>query len=193
MASDKKGAQETGATIVFMDESGFSEHPPVRRTWAPKGKTPILRHHLRWNRLHVIAAIECQADGSDTDALFYMQPQAIDAWSVIRFLEALHAETPGPVTLLWDGLPAHRSRAVKEHVDERWDWLKVEPLPAYAPELNPVEYLLSALKGKDVANLCAVSVDHVARKLEEAANRLGANIGLMQGFLKASTLFEGIG
>ena len=69
------------------------------------------------------------------------------------------------------------------------DWLRVEISPTYAPELNPPEYLFSALKGKDLANVPAVSVDHIAGKLEMAADRLADNAAIIQGFLRASTLF----
>jgi transposase len=49
-------------------------------------------------------------------------------------------------TLLWDGLPAHRSRAMQAWLHTQRHWLVVERLPAYAPELNPVEGLWSWLK-----------------------------------------------
>ena len=42
----KKSARHRGALIVFQDESGFSLLPSVRSTWAPRGKTPVLRHHF---------------------------------------------------------------------------------------------------------------------------------------------------
>jgi transposase len=44
-------------------------------------------------------------------------------------------------TLLWDGLPAHRSHAMGAWLRRQRHWLVVEPLPGYAPELNPVEAL----------------------------------------------------
>jgi transposase len=52
---------------------------------------------------------------------------------------------------------------VKEHTDQQ-DWLTVERFPAYAPELNPVEYLWSSVKGKDVANLCSDALWQVEQK-----------------------------
>ena len=160
---------KAGARLVFVDESGFSELPNVRRTWSPRGVTPIIRHHFNWKRLHAIVAIDCEIDGSDLNVVFYLQPGTINKESMVAFLDAMHSEIDGPVVLLWDGLPVHRSKIVKEHIDSCKEWLKVERFPAYAPELNPVEYLLSAIKSKDVANLCAVSIDHIASKLEDAA------------------------
>jgi transposase len=43
--------------------------------------------------------------------------------------------------LLWDGLPAHRSRAMRAWLATQRSWLVVERLPAYATELNPTEGL----------------------------------------------------
>ena len=165
----------------------------MRRTWSPKGMTPVIRHHFNWTRLHCIVTIDCKADGTDPDVLFYMQPKSIDSISIVEFLQALRSEVAGPIVLLWDGLSAHHSKIVKEHIDTCKDWLSVERFPAYAPELNPVEYLFSAVKGKDVANLCAVSIDHIAHRLEDAVSRFGDNPGIIQGFLRASELFDDTG
>ncbi|MGW3557973.1 transposase [Streptomyces sp. NPDC000963] len=55
------------------------------------------------------------------------------------------------VVLVWDGLSAHWSRAMRAWVAEQ-DWLTLERLPAYAPELNPVELLWSSLKKRELAN-----------------------------------------
>ena len=119
-----------------------------------------------------------------------MQREGINAWSIVAFLEALREEIAGPVVLLWDGLPAHKSRIVKDHVDRHKEWLSVERFPSYAPELNPVEYLFSVLKGKDVANFCADTLDEIADKLEAAADRIGDHESIIHGFLRASKLFD---
>jgi transposase len=62
-------------------------------------------------------------------------------------LEELHTHLAGQkVTLLWDGLPSHRSKKMKTYLASQRRWLVVERLPAYAPELNPVEKLWANLK-----------------------------------------------
>jgi hypothetical protein len=62
-----------------------------------------------------------------------------------RFLDAAHRQLGGPLVLVWDGLNTHVSRAMRELAAAR-DWLTVFQLPAYAPELNPVEMSLSQCK-----------------------------------------------
>jgi len=154
------------------------------------GKTPIIRHIFDREKLNAIASIDCMPDGTDADVMFYMQPSSIKSKAIIDYLDALHREVPGKVVLLWDGYSPHKSKVVKEHIAKCKDWLTVERFPAYAPELNPPEYLFSAIKRKDLANLPSVSVDHIAHKIESAVDRLADKQAIIQGFLRASGLFE---
>ena len=71
MASDKKGAQKRAAKLAFLDESGFSLKPSVRRTWAPRGKTPHITTHFNWKRLNVIGSLICDPDGKEADAISF--------------------------------------------------------------------------------------------------------------------------
>src|SRR6476659_5260177 len=54
-ADTKKNCAKQGRTIVFIDESGVSERPHRVRTWAPRGKTPILQYSFTWNQLSAVA------------------------------------------------------------------------------------------------------------------------------------------
>lgn len=53
----KKNSARLGAYLIFCDESGFMLTPTVRRTWAPMGCTPIIRHHFANGRISVISGI----------------------------------------------------------------------------------------------------------------------------------------
>jgi hypothetical protein len=57
MAADQRKARRLNATVVFLDESGFMLQPLARRSWAPRGQTPVIRCWDRRDRLSVIAAI----------------------------------------------------------------------------------------------------------------------------------------
>ena len=94
------------------------------------------------------------------------------------------------MALLWDGLPAHTSGATQEHVREQGEWLTVHRFPGYAPELNPPEYLWSALKGKDLANACPDTLGQLGEALEAGRQRVGADERLLRGSLAASSLFD---
>ena len=174
---------------MFVDESGFSLRPSVRRTWAPKGQTPRIRHHFNWKRLHAVGAIGCHPDGSSPRLHLQVQLTPADAESSVAFLESLKAEFAGPVVLLWDGLPAHRSKKVKEYIEAQKAWLTVERLPAYAPELNPVEYLWASMKTKHMANVCDSTIEGLEHRIEKAYQRYCSEPEVLRGCLKASGLY----
>ncbi len=70
------------------------------------------------------------------------------------FLTALLAHVKGPLLIVWDRLPAHRSRITQDFIASQGDRLSVQYLPAYAPELNPVEYIWAYWKQHALPNVC---------------------------------------
>jgi DDE superfamily endonuclease len=186
VAPDQKGARVKSAWLVFFDESGISLVPPVRRTWSPRGKTPILRHRHRgaWRRASMAAALGYYPDGTRARLCFHIQPDSYDTDSLIGVLQQLAGFYQGDqVVLLWDGLSAHWSYQMLAHLDAQRDWLQVERLPAYAPELNPVEYLWANLKGTELANFTGDTVPEVADQAERGIDRVCDSDRLVVGFL----------
>ncbi|MGH9184625.1 MAG: IS630 family transposase [Acidimicrobiales bacterium] len=184
MASHKKGARRRGAWIVFQDESGFSLLPPVRATWSPRGQTPVLQARFSWKRLSMAAAVAYAPDGFSTMLVFQMRPGAYNDQSIIEFLEDLRQHLDGAkATLIWDGLPSHRSRRMQAWIADQRRWLVVERLPGYAPDLNPVELLWGNLKGSELANLCPDTIDEAATHAEAGLQRIGDDADLCFAFL----------
>src|ERR1017187_1329912 len=149
LAGSKKNAAKQGRIIVFIDESGLSERPTRVRTWAPRGQTPVLQYHFNWHQLSVIAGISFRR------FYFRLFPGAIKGAQIIEFLNALGRQIRKPLLVIWDGLPAHRSALVREYLDALKGAIQIEQLPAYAPELNPTEYIWGHLKHHELANRCA--------------------------------------
>jgi DDE superfamily endonuclease len=184
VAADQKGAGANSAWLVFFDESGISLIPPVRRTWSVRGRTPILRHRVAWKRASMAAALGYHPDGTKARLCFHIQPDSYDTDSLIRVLEQLAGFYQGQrVVLLWDGLSAHWSYKMRAHLDAQRHWLTVERLPAYAPELNPVEYLWANLKGGELANFAGDTVPEVADQAQHAIQRVCDSDSLVVGFL----------
>ena len=78
--------------------------------------------------------------GGGAAVAFHHQVGGYDTDTLIGALGQLRQFLGGQkATLVWDGLPAHRSRSMRAWLRRQRSWLVVEPLPAYAPELNPVE------------------------------------------------------
>jgi transposase len=85
---------------------------------------------------------------------------------------------------VWDGLPAHRSLAMRHWLGRQRSWLVMEPLPGYAPELNPVEALWANLKGVELANLAADTLAEVIAAAERGIQRIRATHWLAYSFLR---------
>jgi hypothetical protein len=123
--------------------------PNVRQTWAPKGKPPTLTHAFSWKKASMAAALCYGVRGGGAQLCFHVQAGSYDTDRLIEVLGGLRRFLGGEkATLLWDGLPSHRSTAMRDWIRSQRSWLVVERLPAYAPDLNPVEGLWSSLKGR---------------------------------------------
>jgi hypothetical protein len=187
VAADQKGARAKSAWIVFFDESGVSLIPLVRRSWSPRGRTPILRHRVAWKRASMAAALGYRHGRSGTmqaRLCFHLQADGYDSDSLIKVLQQLEGFYRGQrVVLLWDGLSSHWSYRMRAHLQQQRHWLTVERLPAYAPELNPVEYLWANLKGAELANYTGDTVPEVADQAQHGIRRVCDSDSLVVGFL----------
>jgi transposase len=169
---------------VFEDESGVSLLPSVRATWAPKGHTPVLRHRFAWKRLSLAGVLVYEPDGSDAHLVFQLRPGAYNDETLIEFLtDVHHLERRRPLLLIWDGLPSHRSRRMLDWVSCQRDWLRVERLPGYAPDVNPIEQVWGNLKSTELANLCSDSIGEVEDIAEDGLHRIGTDVELCFAFL----------
>ncbi len=106
-----------------------------------------------------------------------------------RIFEALDAAYPGPLLVVWDGLPSHRSRLVREFVAATEGGLVLERLPAYAPELNPVEYLCGYWKHHELPNFCPKDFVQLSGHDRRALRRIQRRPHLVTAFWKQANLF----
>lgn len=160
----------------------------MHTTWAPKGQTPVIRCSGSWKRLTLAGCIVTDAAGSKPRLFLRSMAGNMDAAGIIRYLKELKRHLGGKkLLLIWDGLPAHRARAVQTYIKSQASWLRVERLPAYAPEVNPIEYLWGAMKKRHLGNLggnlCALG-----RALRRCRGKI-RDRELLRGFLRASGLY----
>ena len=161
---------------MFIDESGLSERPHRVRTWAPRGQTPVLQYHFNWKVLSAAAGV------SWWNFYFRLYPGAIRAEQVIEFLRHLLRYLSGKLLVVWDGLPAHRARKVRAFVAAQHGRLTVEYLPAYAPELNPVEYLWGYWKHHQLPNFCPRDFAELSHHACRALRRMRRRPPLVRSF-----------
>ena len=123
--------------------------------------------------------------GGGAALAFHHQPGAYNTDTLIQALDQLRRFLGGQkATLVWDGLPAHRSLAMAAWLRRQRSWLVVEPLPGYAPDLNPVEALWSSLKGVELANLAGNSLQEVIAAAERGIQRIRDTHHLAYSFLR---------
>jgi transposase len=169
LATGKKNAARLGAHIVFADESGFLLTPTVAKTWAPVGKTPIMHHVDRRDRVSVISAITVSPRRKHLNLYFQLHLQNIRQQEAREFLRYLLRHLRGHVYLLWDGGPPHTGRLVRI-LAHRVRRLHLVRFPGYAPELNPDEGIWKLAKGM-LANGCPADT---AELLAAVSNALRA-------------------
>lgn len=184
VARAKKNAEIQGQTIVLVDESGLSERPARYRTWAPRGQTPVLQYHFRWKKLSLMAGITWW------NFYFKLFPDAIKAPQIIEFLTHLLRHLRRPLLVIWDGLPGHRSAAVRDFVAAQRGRLTLEFLPGYAPELNPVEHIWGYLKKHEIPNLCPRELWELSDAARAALRRMRRRPTLVRAFWKQAGLFD---
>ena len=130
------------------------------------------------------AALGYRPDGTAARLCFHLQQPSCNTDALIQVLEQLAGFYTGhKMVLLWDGLSAHWSTRMRAWLDSQHDWLCVERLPAYAPELNPVEGLWANLKNLELANRPTTTLAEVADATEEGIQRVCKHEDLVVGFL----------
>lgn len=179
-------AKKKKATVVFVDESGSSNEPNVVRTWAPKGSRPTLKHSAKQNKLSFISGVTM-----DAKLYFTVYDREITGDEVLVFLKLLLKRLPRQLMLFWDNATIHRRKDVKEFLWRNHERLETHRFPAYAPELNPDEYIISHLKYRELANFCPTSTTELKVGLKRAIHRMKRHPELIHRLIKGSPLLKG--
>jgi transposase len=172
----EKKARRERRTVVFVDESGFYLLPAVVRTYAPCGATPVLRPVLTRDHLSVMGAI------TPSGTLYTLVRQtALSGQESEVFLKHLLRHVAEKLLVIWDGSSIHWATEVKTFLANGGaKAIHLEPLPSYAPDLNPVEGIWDLLKCVELRNLCCQHLSHLALELGRAIRRLRTKPQLIQ-------------
>jgi hypothetical protein len=118
-----------------VDESGFYLLPGKVRTYAPEAHAPVLHEWQTPDHLSVMG-------GATLTSRLYalVRPESLNGLHTIEFLKHLIRHVGPRLMVIRDGSPIHRRVAVKEFLrSAAGRGVRVERLPADAPDLNPVE------------------------------------------------------
>jgi len=186
VAAYKKNAARLGAHLVFADESGFLLIPNVVKTWAPRGRTPLLRHRYRRDRISVISGISVSPQRRHLGLYYQLWFGNIRQEEVCLFLRHLLRHLRGPVIVLLDKSPTHRGEPLEE-LRRRHPRLRLEFFPGYAPQLNPDEGVWSLTK-RDLANGCPDDLDDLTKDIVRSIERTRRSSQRLRGCVLQSEL-----
>ena len=182
LAGAKKKSRRERRTIVFIDESGLSEKCPVTRTWGLKGRTPIIQQSFTWKQMSAIAGLSWWR--------FYFRffDGAVKSEQIIEFLTALKRQIGRKLLIVWDGVGTHKSRRVRQWLEQQNGQIAIAFLPPYAPELNPVEAIWAYLKKHEIANLCLNSIGEVGQFARNRLKSMQRRPNLIRAFWQQAEL-----
>lgn len=158
-----------------------------RRTWSRRGQTPVQKAWDRRDRLSVIGAVALSPSRRQITTPFAIQETNVKAVDAVAFVKTLKRRLQRPLIIVWDRWNVHRS-AEKQIAASRLTKISFEQLPAYAPELNPVEPRWSHAKYADLANFVPDDVRQLKRSVNSSLKKHAAASKLKRSFFKSAKL-----
>lgn len=186
VGAGKKKARRLSAHLVFVDESGFLLLPNLKRTWAPRGATPVVKHRYRRDKVSAISAVTVSPQRHRLGLYIHFHTSNITGAEVTLFLRMLLRHLRGHVIALLDNAKIHKDGEVVE-LQRRQPRLHIEWFPSYAPELNPDEFVWSYCKNA-LANSRPDNVDELLDRLCRVARDIRKRPHLIRSFVLASDL-----
>ncbi|GDY33695.1 IS630 family transposase [Gandjariella thermophila] len=148
-------AKAEGAVVAWADQCGLrSDTAPPGRSWAPKGRTPVVRVNGKRLRVNVMSAI-----ASRGALWFTVFTGRFTAEVFTGFLDRLARQAGRKIHVIADRHPVHRSQAVKRWLQANADRVALHLMPGYSPELNPDELLNDELLNADIKRHVGVPPD----------------------------------
>jgi transposase len=175
----RQAARKAGAILYFGDESAVRSDYHSGTTWAPKGKTPVVRSTGARFSLNLISAVSAQGH-----MRFMTVDGRLNAPKFIAFLKRLLVGAEQPVFLIVDRHPVHRSAAVRNFVDATEGQLRLFFLPSYSPELNPDELVWNHVKNHGVGRMTPAGPDQLKRVVLNRLRSLQKLTRIIQGFFR---------
>ena len=160
--------------------------PTRRRTWSPRGRTPVVRYNYKHDRISAIAARTVAAKRARLGLYVQLRQNNFKAVHVAKSLRLLLRHLRGHVILLWDGGPIHKGPAINAGRDA-FPRLHLERFPGYAPELNPVEPVWNDFKRHTRTSLLRGKQD-IRLGVHGSARRVRRSPDQLRSFVLASDL-----
>ena len=172
--------------MVSLDESGFQLEPVVRRTYAPRGKTPIQEAWHRQGRISAISAVTVSPVRRRPNLYFRLLPDDANARGedTASFLAQLRDQIRGPMTILWDQSRIHRRSGVVKKYLAKHPEIVTEDFPGYAPEANPDEGVWGYTKYHRLPNYAPEDTGELRSRLWGELSALRGRPDLLASFIR---------
>ena len=174
----RKRAKDKGAMIMFADEASMRADYHAGTTWAPQGRTPIVKASGQRPSVNMMSAI-----GLDGQLHFMLVDGRSNAEVFKGFLQQLLIGAENPIILVVDGHPIHKAKLVKEFVASTEGRLELCYLPPYSPQLNPDEQVWKNVKERVAKQFPRDKYD-MRNMLREALERLKQLPEIIRGFFR---------
>jgi len=175
-------AKRIGAEIFFGDEAGVRSDSHAGKTWAPRGKTPVIKVTGARFGFNMISAVSPKGQ-----LRFMVVDGKVAAKQFCEFLRRLIFKATEPIFLILDGHPVHRSVKVKRLVESLKGKLQLFFLPPYSPELNPDEWVWNDLKNNGIGRMAITGSDDMKQKTVGYLKLMQRTPTLIGSFFQAPT------
>ena len=173
-------AKKVRAEIFFADEAGVRSDFHSGKTWAPRGKTPIVRVTGARFGFNLLSAVTAKGQ-----MRFMAVKGKVNAAVFCDFLRRLVFKAERPIFLILDGHPVHRAKKVKQFIESLKDKLRLFSLPPYSPELNPDESVWNELKNNGIGRMSITGPDDMKLKVVNYLRRMQRTPELIRSFFHA--------
>jgi len=154
-------AKQEKAEIHWGDETGIRSDSQHGRSYAQKGKTPVIRLSGKRTSINMISTVTNQGK-----VRFMMYKETMSAQMLITFMQQLTKGAARKIFLILDHLRVHHAKLVKAWMGKHRQAIEIFYLPSYSPELNPDEYLNGDLKAGVHSRPPSRSQAHLIKKVK---------------------------
>lgn len=166
------------AMLYFMDESGVSLHAVMGKTWAPKGKTPVVKTTGDRGSICVTSAISPAGK-----MIFRIEKETVNNKKHIEFLKQIMKHHPSrKIIVIQDRAKPHTAKNVDSFVEENLNRIAIYRIPSYAPELNPDEHVWEYLKAHQLKSHQAINKTELRKLVKRKMQGIQRKKGLVNSF-----------
>lgn len=168
--------------LLYADEASVSVASGVTHTYAPIGKTPVIKVSTEINaRLYMASAISPKGD-----LIYMIRNKPFNGDAIVEFLKMLLDDFDGKLLIIWDNASIHNCKATRSFLEKSTDAkrLYLVQQPKYAPELNADEQVWNYLKNKMLKNTCNQNIKELKPKIIKAMKKLKDQPKLICQFFK---------